>query len=351
MSTIAVYRTFYWTGDRLAGQTGFIWPTKEVRARCIKEEPLNDALFPRRHYPKPTEKEQEYDAAYHIEIQTCLCGIHGCWSPSYLSLIQPQVQSGLMQAHNSATVFGRVLLFGLVSLHGLGARGEYGMIEELWCDKDIEYEVKERYHVPVNRSKYDDQPRTTPILDKGVKTKKLAPLFEGLTDAVAAVNSGMLGSIVPGPTIRAMSFSQWVAKYGPLGSASTLSNALGISGLGPPPPPWASKLLQNIHTKQRAMYTSSFNSPGPACARNMCYAALKPSLLSFQAGPSASGIGTGPPHNYWKCGACGMYEMRPNDHTAKRCIGNLPKLGLIGVDTTPKSKPGTLARIKKVLGG
>ncbi|KKK66577.1 hypothetical protein LCGC14_2962720, partial [marine sediment metagenome] len=138
--------------------------------------------------------------------------------------------------------------------------------------------------------------------------------------------------------------------------------------LNPPSPPWASKLMRDMYAKQQAMYASQFGSSNlhaNACACSVCrgkapgfqpggpplkHSALCPGALAgtnCQCGVNKMIAAQGP----WQCNACGMYELQASNHTAKRCLGQLPKIVPISIDTAFKPKPGILTRIKRALGG
>ncbi|KKL20939.1 hypothetical protein LCGC14_2450480, partial [marine sediment metagenome] len=184
VSVISVYRMFNWTKGRLAGYTGHIWETKEEQARCIKDLPnsLMKAIAPSIPYVPPTKEQEQRDARYHIKNQSCLCGIHGYFSPNYLSLVAVGAQ---IPHRMTGPVIARVRLGGLVDIHSMGARGEYGLIEEAWCDDDnVAKAVAKRYDIPVNQSEFKKQPRTDPLIDKDAKVLTLSPMFAGLPGVV-----------------------------------------------------------------------------------------------------------------------------------------------------------------------
>ena len=202
MSVISVYRHFYWTESRLAGQTGHIWKTKEEQARCIKEPPdpmmLTSGLRPAPMTVPPTEDMQRADARYHISHQYCLCGIFGYFSPNYLGLVMASGNGPGAVDHEGSMVFARIRLGGLVDIHGMGARGEYGLIEEAWCDdKDIVDAIAKQYDIPVNKSEYEKQPRTDPILSGEAKIVKMSPMFAGMPEALAMQTALGVGPITP----------------------------------------------------------------------------------------------------------------------------------------------------------
>lgn len=388
MSVISVYRTFFWTKDRLAGQTGYVWETKEQQARCIKDPPdgmmLTSGLQPAQPYIPPTKERQLQDARYHIEHQQCLCGIFGYFSPNYLAL---QMASGTGPGavdRDGETVFARIRLGGLVDIHGMGARGEYGLIEEAWCDEaGIAEAIAKQYDIPVNQSDYKGQPRTDPILSGEAKIVKMAPMFAGMPEAMGmqtglgqpftlprsvgakftttpkVVRSGPgQGQAVASLFGQPLTFKQYMhimsggtpaAPTNPFGNLSSpfppgqglppsrgLQSA-GGAGYAPPlpssfgvPPPWTSQQMRSVWN---AKY-----SPPAACSA--------PSGSNCQCGACTGAL--------WKCHMCGTYEIQPSDHTASKCLAALPaKLlpvvpGSIGVDKA--YKPGIITRFKRALG-
>lgn len=331
MSVISVYRHFYWTESRLAGQTGHIWETKEEQARCIKEPPdgmmLTSGVQPVPPSIPPTKDMQRADARYHISNQHCLCGIFGYFSPSYLGLMMTSGNGPGAVDHEGSMVFARIRLGGLVDIHGMGARGEYGLIEEAWCDdKDIVDAIAKQYDIPVNKSEYEKQPRTDPILSGEAKIVKLSPMFAGMPEAMAMQNS--LG-LAPGPAVGIQTvitptmIRQARATPGSTASSQQMRQIWNAKVGGTPPPCSA---------------PSGSNCQCGACA-----------FRGAMGAPSAPGIGV---PGMWKCRICGSYEIKAIDHTVTRCSAalplSLPMPGSIGVGRA--HKPGIIARLKRAFG-
>lgn len=377
MSVISVYRTFYWTeaagvdGGRLAGQTGYTWETKEEQARCIKEPDkmvTSGLQMVDPTYIPPTKDQQQRDCRYHISAQHCLCGIHGYFSPTYLSLVM--VSNGRAAGVTEGeAVITRVRLGGLVDIHSMGARGEYGMIEEAWAPDDIAEAIGKQYDIPVNRSDYESQSRTDPILDGDAKIKRLTPLFMNMPEAMAALNTfgpgapfgpitpasvGMKVVRTPSMTRKVPPLSQFAASM--LGGGPTPPNPFGPNPFGPannpgglapggtvtgrsnmpgrhafgPPPPWTSQFM-------RSMYNASPGQGPPA-------ACSAPPGTNCQCGACTGAL--------WQCPACGKYELSSVNHTARLCQAGLPNImpapGSIGVDKA--YKPGIITRLKRAFG-
>ncbi len=366
MSVISVYRTFHWTKGRLAGYTGYVWETKEEQARCIKDALGGTASAPWLPLPvrPPTTKEQEQrDARYHITSQFCLCGIHGYFSPNYLGLVAVTAVTMGDPDRAGPRVHARVRLGGLVDIHSMGARGEYGLIEEAWCDNDdIAKAVAKWYGIPVNQSEFEKQPCTDPLIDKDTKILKLSPLFADISEAV--VVKGSFGPITSGPSvgmktiitqkisgqvagsmfgqaIASKQYRQYIALLGgspsPTSPFSTLAPV--PSGLGSAPGgsmgPMALRLWNakypNVPNHGPGSLVSSAVLGNPPCSCGICRGVGRASL------------------SLWTCQVCGKREVYSSDHV--RCSGAPPKIVLkpIGIDTA-NSKPGIIARIKRALG-
>ncbi len=366
MSVVSVYRTFYWMENRLAGQTGHIWEAKEEKARCIKATTSRGPLLP------PVEDQQRRDARYHIKNQFCLCGIHGYFSPNYLSFVAVGAQ---IPHRMTGSVIARVRLGGLVDIHSMGARGEYGLIEEAWCDDDIAGAVAERYGIPVNQSEFEKQPRVEPILTEDAKIVALSPMFNDMPTAVALKGSfgitvGPLGGRAAGQAFgQAMSFQQYTGmvagpKAPPASSLGPLITAPSVTPgmIGPPPPPWWGPQL--VHSLQNAKLAGA-NKPGlmpppvPPGTNCSCgvYTRITTRSPRTPLCPAVSGggclCGAHLPGGRgvlgsWKCPTCGKRELYSSDHVW--CSGPPPKsvLKAIGIDTA-NSKPGIITRIKKAL--
>ncbi len=381
MSVISVYRTFYWTKGRLAGYTGYVWQTKEEQARCIRDAlgppPLMSGVAVNPITDIPVTKGQEQrDARDHIKCQSCLCGIHGYFSPNYLDLMTITAgKAGFTFPLESegTVVYTRVRLGGLVDIHSMGARGEYGLIEEAWCDDDdVGRAVAERYDIPVNRSEFEKEPRTDPLIDNNTKVVKLSPMFSGLNEAVAM---GGFSNTIPGSAVGIKAFhipkpglamlppSQKLAAslFGqPLTFQQYMSLVGGSQQL--PPSPFGAP-------SGRPLVPGSFVSP---CQCGICakvrarspHTPLCPALLGGNC-QCGAGPGTVGPPSVWnakystpharnpalhrgalglpKCIICGTSE---NNHTVSRCRAALPKIVLVA----PTIKPGIITRLKRILG-
>ena len=398
MSVISVYRTFYWTEGRLTGQTGHIWETKEEQARCIKEAlgplPLMSGITvkPITDIP-PTEVEQQQDARYHIKNQFCLCGIHGYFSPNYLDLMTTtagKAVSPFALAPKGTVVYTRVRLGGLVDIHSMGARGEYGLVEEAWCDDDgVAGAVAKRYDIPVNQFEFKKQPRTDPLIDKDAKVLTLSPLFSGMPEAVGVKSSvgpiinipmqKMAGQIVRKAFGQRINFQQYVALMGgsppstsPVGPLAPAPSGPGLAPGGIVGPntfgpstlaAWTSQFARSVWNAQHS--GASKHSPVPgvcpsplgsgcpcgmpkqSATHSMLCPAVSGSSANCQCGAHRPG-GRGAP-SLWKCQVCGKHEVYSSDHV--RCSGAPPKIVLkaIGIDTA-NSKPGIITRLKRRLG-
>ncbi len=290
MSVVSVYRAFHWEKGRLTGQTGYVWETKEEQARCIVDALAPVALMSGvgmlTQAPRTKDQEQR-DARYHIRNQHCLCGIHGYFSPNYLGLVTGTAMR-MPTRPSGPVVFTRVRLGGLVDIHSMGARGEYGLIEEAWCDDDIVAEaVGKRYDIPTNWGEFDKQPRTDPIIDKDAKVVTLSSMFAGMFGAVAMKNIGL----------NPLSF-------GPLCQCGICAKV-----------------------RARSPHTPS------------CPAPLGGSCLCGAHGPGGRGV-----LGSWKCILCGKYKCDSSDHTQRSAAP------LKIVPVAPTIKPGIMTRLKRILG-
>ena len=414
MSVITVYRHFYWTESRLAGQTGHIWETKEEQARCIKDEPpsLTSGVQMHPAYIPPTKAQQQEDARYHISNQHCLCGIHGYFSPNYLGLMMTSGNGPGAVDREGELVYTRVRLGGLVDIHGMGARGEYGLIEEAWTQKDDDVDLAEaiakHYDIPVNKSEYSKQPRTDPQLTGEAKIVRMSPLFAGMPEALAMQKSLGANPITPTAVglqtiitqARAMyqnqppmaqlfgapiTFKQYMAMMN--SNPAALPSGLGpfgnLGGSGPFPPSAPGGLTPSVQPGSTitgrlprsgnlaggAGYApplpGNFGPPPPWTSQLMrsvynnrnnppapCSA---PPGSNCQCGACAFRAAMGPQRGTlgsWRCRICGTYEYKATDHTLTTCRAALPKLllvpGSIGVDKA--HKPGIIARFKRAMG-
>ncbi len=352
MSVISVYRVFYWDTKRLTGQTGYAWETKEDQARCI-EDALSHLVTMSRVGPPPltprTKDQEQRDARNHISRQDCLCGIHGYFSPNYLVLMTATAAWMTPLEHRSGVVYARVRLSGLVDIHSMGARGEYGLIEEAWCDDDAVAEaVAKQYGIPVNQSKFTKQPRTDPLIDKDAKILKLSSLFTGMLEAVGVKSS--VGPIINIPTQKmgwppAISSVRFGPSNLPLPGSPTARQRMTLAYGATPPP------INPFGAPAPTPSAAPGNSPCQCgiCARvaarssrtSLCPALLGGSCLCGAHGPSGRGV-----LGSWQCLVCGTYERYSSDHV--RCSGAPPKITLkpIGID----KKPGIITRLKRKLG-
>ena len=335
MSVISVYRNFYWTRSRLIGQTGYVWETKEEQARCIADALISMALMSGVGMPTqvPRIKDQEqWDARYHIRNQSCLCGIHGYFSPNHLVLVMASGNGLGAVDRGGDLVHTRVRLGGLVDIHSLGARGEYGLIEEAWCDDtDISEAIAKQYDIPVNKSEYNKQPRTDPLIDNNTKVVKLSPMFADMSEAAAMKRPP---NTTPGPTVGIKTFHMPTLSMSPppqttvaflFGQPLTFQQYanLMVSNLRIQPNPFGSptsRPLAPVTTNPPSVWNAKYSTPH----------AHNPAL-------HLGALGTP------KCMICGTYE---HNHTESRCRAALLKT----VTMTPIIKPGTITRLKRILG-
>lgn len=409
MSAIVVYRTFYWTESRLAGQTGHIWETKEEQARCIKEPPdvtmLTSGVQMTPPSIPPTKDMQLADAQVHISDQICLCGIHGFFSPNYLGLqmVNAGGKAGGVD-HEGEMVYTRVRLGGLVDIRSMGARAEYGLIEEAWGPKDIAEAIAKRYDIPVNQSVYEEQPRTDPQLTGDAKLVKLAPLFAGMPEAMGLQNS--LG-LTPGPAVgiqtvitptmvrqaratlgnappmaqlssNPISFKQYmnmmIGTFPPPPTPPT--SPFGAAGVAGPFPPGqgpatipgglapsgtiTGRLAAGGPISQGLLPAppAPFGAPPPWTLQLMrsmynAKAGGQPAPCSAPSGSNCQCVACTAAQfgllGSWMCPICGTFERKATDHTWPICQAALPTIGPIGPDK-PRKDGLVLRMLRRVFG-